>query len=92
MNRKDLLNEKGNNVMTIECHNTECPKHSFHSGGEGPFCYETKCVEPAEQVVKRYNTTDIGNICNLCGVGRTLFNEFFCPSCTSNTEWNDYIS
>lgn len=30
--------------MTIECYYDNCPKHSTHFGGEGPFCDESKCI------------------------------------------------
>lgn len=29
--------------MTIECYELDCPFHSNHHGGEGPFCDEQEC-------------------------------------------------
>jgi hypothetical protein len=34
--------------MSIECHKSECLRHSSHFGGEGPFCEEEVCIELLE--------------------------------------------
>jgi hypothetical protein len=64
--------------MTIECYDTNCPRHSTHDGEEGPFCYSEECV--MKNAVK---TSPEDGGCWYChrlntGMGRVFSLEFDC--------------